>query len=428
MRWNQRYRLRSYVRASLWLIPFIAIPLELATVRLLRVADLWLGGTFLDLEVPGAEVLLQTIISLTIALVVFTLGFLLVAIQVASGYLTPRIIATTLLQDNVVKYALGLFIFTMLFATSVADRIEATVPQLVIFVAAVLGVLCFSAFLYLIDYAAKLLRPIAILARVGTAGLGVIRNVYPDPSLGARGPESQRHKLGPPLRVIPHRGTSQIVLAANLNALMAAAERTNGVIEFAPQVGDFVGVDEPLFNLYGGASEADERELRGAVAFGPERTMEQDPTFAFRIVVDIALKALSPAINDPTTAVLAIDQLQRMLRVVGMRNLRTDELLDAGGQLRVIFRTPNWEDFVHLTFIEIRYCGSSNMQLARRLRAMIQNLIETLPEHRHLALQQELTLLNRAIEKHFPYAEDTSLALIPDAQGLGGHSGMEAGR
>ena len=85
--------------------------------------------------------------------------------------------------------------------------------------------------------------------------------------------------------------------------------------------------------------------------------MEQDPTFAYRIIIDIALKALSPAINDPTTAVLAIDQLHRLLRKVGKQKLRTDEILDKSGRLRVIFRTPNWEDFVHLTFSEIRQCG-----------------------------------------------------------------------
>jgi uncharacterized membrane protein len=131
---------------------------------------------------------------------------------------------------------------------------------------------------------------------------------------------------------------------------------------------------------------------------------------------------LSSAINDPTTAVLAIDQLHRMLRMVGKRHLRTDEMLDAAGNLRVIFRTPNWEDFVHLSFIEIRYCGSNNMQVARRVRAMIENLIQTLPEHRHSALQRELSLLDREIEKHFFFAEDMTLARISDAQGLGGHS------
>jgi uncharacterized membrane protein len=187
-------------------------------------------------------------------------------------------------------------------------------------------------------------------------------------------------------------------------------------------VGDFVSVDEPLFNLYDGATTVDDQVLRAAVLLGAERTMEQDPTFAFRIVVDIALKALSPAINDPTTAVLAIDQLHRLLRKVGTRHLRTDEILDESGQLRAILRTPNWEDVVNLSFNEIRSCGSNNMQIVRRLRAMIENLVQTLPPHRHAALQQELSILDREIERQFRYPEDVALARLADSQGLGGHS------
>ena len=145
----------------------------------------------------------------------------------------------------------------------------------------------------------------------------------------------------------------------------------------------------------------------------------------FRIVIDIAIKALSPAINDPTTAVIAIDQLQRLLHKAGIRNLRTDEISDKSGQLAVIFRTPNWEDFVHLAFTEIRHCGAQNMQIARRLRAMIENLIQTLPKHRHPALQQQLQLLDREIEKYFVLPEDLALARMADSQGLGGASGVE---
>jgi uncharacterized membrane protein len=92
------------------------------------------------------------------------------------------------------------------------------------------------------------------------------------------------------------------VLAVNVTALLAEAKKSNGVIEFVPQVGDFVAVDEPLFNLRAGAASLNDEALCANVAFGPDRTMEQDPTFAYRIVVDLALKALSPAINDPTTA------------------------------------------------------------------------------------------------------------------------------
>src|SRR5262249_37347226 len=155
-----------------------------------------------------------------------------------------------------------------------------------------------------IDYASRLLRPISILAEVGRGGLSVIEGVYPDQISISDGTIQERLDPGPPSRVIRHQGTSAIVLAVNLNLLMAEAERLNGLIEFVPPVGDFGAGDEPLFNLGGGAGLADEATLRGAVAVGSERTMEQDPTFAFRIIIDIALKALSPAINDPTTAVL----------------------------------------------------------------------------------------------------------------------------
>ena len=425
MHWKQFYYVRDYLRSSLWIVPLVAIPLELAATRILHRLDGWLGWTFLDLGVPGAQAMLNAIITATLSFVVFTFGSLLVALQVASGQLTPRIIATVLVRNDVVRYTTGLFIFTLLFAVSAINKMQGTVFQLVVFVAACLGILCFAAFLYLIDYAARLLRPISILSRVGQAGLKVIESVYPEPTLGANRSDAPRHELGKPTRVIPHGGTSEIVLAANLRKLIAQAQRSNGVIEFVPQIGDFIATDEPLFKLYGGAASLDEDDLRSAVAFGLERTMEQDPTFAYRIVVDIALKALSPAINDPTTAVIAIDQLHRLLRKAGNRNLRTDEILAKSGQLLVLFRTPNWEDFVHLAFTEIRQCGAQNMQIARRLRAMIDNLIETLPKHRHAVLLEELKLLDRDVERHFVHPEDRALARLGDSQGLGGASGTE---
>src|SRR5262249_19885015 len=159
------------------------------------------------------------------------------------------------------------------------------------------------------------------------------------------------------------------------------ATRTNSVIECAVRVGDFVATGELLFLLRGpGANAIDVRQLEAQVAFGAERTIEQDSTFAFRVIVDIALKALSPAINDPTTAVLATDQLQRWLRMVGNRELREERIIDDDGQLRVIFRTPNWKDFVHLTFSEIRQYGVGSLQVVRRLRAMIDHVSLYVPE------------------------------------------------
>jgi uncharacterized membrane protein len=423
MNWSRSYGLRSYLRSSLWIVPFIAIPSELVVARLVHWLDAWLGWNLMGFALPGAQALLQAIVTATLSFVVFTFGSLLVAIQVAGAQLTSRIIATTLLRNNVVKYTVALFIFTLMFALSAQNWMENDVPQLVMLLAALLVIFSFAAFFYLIDYASRLLRPITILAHIGGDGLAVIESVYPDLSHNADNPAGDTNTLGEPDCVIPHLGTSGIVLAVNVEHLKAEAERAIGCIELVPEVGDFVAVDEPLFNLYGGAKSVDEDALRSAIAFGSERTLEQDPTFAFRIVVDIALRALSPAINDPTTATLAIDQLHRLLRMVGTRHLRTDEISNESGQLRVIFRTPNWEDFVYLAFSEIRCCGSNNLQIVRRLRAMIDNLEQTLPAHCHPALRLQLNLLDREIKRNFVYPEDLALARIADSQGLGGRSG-----
>ena len=342
--------------------------------------------------------------------------------------MTPRIIATTLMRNDVIKYTVGLFVFTLFFALSAQNRIETNVYQLVAFLVALFGIFSFAAFFYLIDYASRLLRPISILASVGDRGLEVIEQLYAVPAVGPDITKSGCLKPGVPVRVIEHQGRSATVLTVNLELLVNEAQRSNGAIEFVPQVGDFVSVNDPLFNLYGGAGSIDDATLRSAVAFGAERSMEQDPTFAFRIVADIALKALSPAINDPTTAVLAIDQLNRMLRAVGKRHLRTEEISDKTGTVRLIFRTPNWDDFVHLTFSEIRSCGSHNLQIVRRLRAMIRNLLQTLPLPRHAALNEQLSLLDREIAKNFTYPEELALAQVPDTQGLGGHSGTRRAR
>jgi len=418
MRWS---RVWGYLKSSLWVVPLIAIPLGMITTRILHALDGQFEWGLAGFGVTGARALLDAVITSTLSFVVFTFGSLLVAIQVASGQMTPRIIATVLLRNNVVRYTVGLFIFSFLVALGTQDRIDDKIHRLPLFAVGCLGIACFAAFLYLIDYASRLLRPISVLTHVADTGFAVIESVYPEPSLGPDVP-SHRHDLGPADRVILHHGTSGIVLLVDLATLIRAAEASNGVIQFVPQVGDFVAVDEPLFRLYGGAHAANDETLRSTVEFGSERTLEQDPTFAFRIVIDIALKALSPAINDPTTAVLAIDQLHRLLRLVGKRHLRTDDISDASGRLRVIFPTPNWEDFVHLTFSEIRQCGGHNLQIVRRLRAMIENLNQTLPSHRQPALQQQLILLDREVARLFKYPEELALARVGDSQGLGGRS------
>jgi uncharacterized membrane protein len=425
MTWNQRYQLKSYIRSALWIIPLVALLLVQIIGELVHLIDARHAWTVRVFGVTGAHALFNAIITLTLSFIVFTFSSLLVAIQIAGGQYTPRIIATTLLRDNAIRYAVGLFVFTYLFAIKALGRTESTVHQFVALVAGLLGLMCIAAFLFLIDYAARMLRPVSLVRRVGQAGLEVIENIYPEQSTEPESSAALHQKFGPVERTIIHHGKSAIVVAVNVGSLVAEAENAKGIIEFVPQVGDFVGSGEPLFMLYGGAGLIDERRLRASVVFGAERTIEQDPLFAFRIVVDIAIKALSKAINDPTTAVLAIDQLHRLLRSAGRRNLRTDQILDRDAKLRVIFRTPNWEDFVHIACTEIRFYGAENIQIVRRMRAMIVNLRATLPAQRQAAMNKELELFDRTIDRLYVLPEDLQLARIPDSQGLGGSSHFE---
>jgi uncharacterized membrane protein len=430
--WSRLYRGISYLRSTLWVVPLLAGILERAAYRLLVFIDQWVAWDLTGLTVDGARALFQTLITLTLSFIVFSFGSLLVALQVASAQLTPRIIATTLLRDKVIKYSVGLNVFALMFAVQGLNRTDQQVFQLVTMVASLLGLACLASFLYFIDYAARLLRPVNIVALVCDQGMDVVRNVYPREGreTGSAGDTDQRGFLEEPGLVVSHEGRSLIVLAVRLDALVAEAARANGVIEFVPQIGDFVATDEPLFKLYGPAAAIDERVLRECVAFGSERTMEQDPMFSFRILVDIALKALSPAINDPTTAVLALDQIHRLLRLVGKRRLHDEVVHDVAGQVRLVLRTPNWDDFVNIAFTEIRACGANSVQIARRMRAMIENLIKSLPASRHPALRKQLDLLERTLPGHYHLPEDLALARVADSQGLGGASGepLEPGR
>ncbi len=374
------------------------------------------------LGTSGTLAAMQAIIGITTSFIIFTFGSMLVAIQIASGQLTPRVIATTLLRDNVIRVTTGLFIFTLLFAIGTVSRIETGMAQIAAWISGALGIISLAAFLYLIDHAARFLRPVSIFWRVANQGFQVIETVYPDPVSAVEKPSVPPPDQSEPARIIRHVGMSAVILAADVKGLVAEARRCDGIIVVAARIGDFVGTDQPLFLLYGGAAEVDDRTLRGLIALGMERTIDQDSTFAFRVIVDIAVKALSKAINDPTTAVLAIDQLQRLLRRVGERNLRNQYHFGDDGVLGVIFPTPDWDDFVNLTCREIRHYGAESLQVARRMRAMLLSLMQTLPELRQPALQLELDLLDRAVETSFDFEEDRQLARISDTQGLGGGS------
>lgn len=417
--WIIRYRLKILLRSSMWMVPLFCTLLAMIAAPAIRWIDAEIHFTLLDFEADGARALLAAFIAASLSYVVFLASALLIAVQLMSAQLSPRVIREFML-NWAYRIVLGLFVFTFIFSVAALARVTAEVQQLTVFMALVLNVASIGAFLYLIDYILRNFRPSAIVNRVAAQGLRVIDDLYPYPSKSAESEEPWN--LGRPLQTILHEGKSGVILSLDVKGLAESARKAGAILALVPQVGDFVAKGETLIEIYIAREGIDPKMIEKSVAFGPERTMEQDPSFAFRILVDIAIKALSPAINDPTTAVLAIDQLHRLLLRIGMRKLDTGATADINGRERLYVTKPRWPDFVSLAICEIRTYGAGSLQVCRRLEAMIKNMVELLPQYRAPALIKELELLHSWVERQFPDEEDRVRAVTPDALGLGGAS------
>ncbi len=418
MNWRQRYRLRLYFRNSLWILPALSIIAAMVTVSLLTSYERSVGS-YATVSAESARSVMSTVAGSTFTLVVLVSSAVLLAIQLASAQLTPRIIAMVY-RNPFQKLAFALFAFTFTFSATVLARIDEAAPRIASYAAAYGFLFDLALFIFFIDNVGKMLRPSSAVRGVALLGRTVVRAAYK---------EKLAEDLTPPISIKdltdkePRTVLSTIdgaVLAFDLKGLVSLAQKDDSLIELVPEVGQFVAEGDPLFRVYNGGNRLRDDKLRNSVAKGEERTPDQDPLFAFRILVDIASKALSPAINDPTTAVLAIDQLHHLLRDVGKRNLGHGYASDVTGKIRLVYRRPNWEDFVLLGTTEIRHYGRDSIQVQRRLRAMLEDLIETLPAQRTPILKRELALLAISSKRTFQDVADQNLATEGDLQGIGG--------
>jgi uncharacterized membrane protein len=223
---------------------------------------------------------------------------------------------------------------------------------------------------------------------------------------------------GPPLQVIAlERGPGDL-LGVDEDDLVEIARRHGCVLELLPTVGDYIPTNMPVFAVHGGDGEVDVAEVIRHVGIGPERTLYQDTAFGLRQLVDIAEKALSPAINDPTTAVQCIDRLHDLLRRLAVRPLPSGMWGDADGELRLVVPQPTWEDYVHLSFDEIRHFGIASLQIPRRLRAALLDLKVAAPPERHAVLDRQLRALDEAVAREYLVPEERTMAGSADSQGL----------
>jgi uncharacterized membrane protein len=221
------------------------------------------------------------------------------------------------------------------------------------------------------------------------------------------------------LQTLAHHGAPVVVQAVDTDALVSLAAQAGCVIAVAVAVGDTVLEGMPILRVHGTGPAPSPAALREAVELGAERTFEQDPKYAMRILVDVAIKALSPAINDPTTAVQALDQIEDLLLRLGQCDLDVGRKYDSAGNLRLEMPVPSWDDLVVLALDEIRYCGATSVQVMRRTRALLLDLTEQVLPERRAALQSYILRVNKGIRRDFADDDDQRDALERDRQGLG---------
>ena len=175
----------------------------------------------------------------------------------------------------------------------------------------------------------------------------------------------------------------------------------------------------PLLHVYAAREMIPEEKLRKGIELGMQRTFEQDPKYAIRLLVDIAIRALSPAVNDPTTAVQALDQIEDLLLRLGQRCLEIGRYRDSDGKLQLVVPFPTWDDLLLLALDEICFCGATSVQVMRRMNALVANLSRAVSKERRTALEFWEARLKASIARSFGDSEETLVASTQDRQGLG---------
>ena len=422
MSWRTRWRIYEYIRNSIWIVPALFSALAIAAGIVLPRIDEHAGSTIgISFGADAARNVLGSLAGGMITFTGFVFSILLLAVQFGSSQFSPRMLRR-FLRDPTTKFSLGVFMATFIYALLVLREVgtasnEGFVPSNSISVALLL--LSMVMFLRLISRTTQGLRVAAVLRELGRDAHRAIDQVYPEPVGAGDGPRAGERPETGASRTIPHRGEPGVLQSIDTKGLIAHAREAGTTIELVPRVGDLIAPGSALFRVHGEEPEIDEGWLQGAIAIGDERTIRQDPAFAFRMLADISARALSPGVNDPTTATQALDQIELLLRQIGGRRLTPGIGRDETGVVRLRYPAPSWEDYLSLAIDETRQYGEGSVQVTRRLRALLEDLRDSVPESRRAPVEAELTLLDASAGRAFADAGDRLSAATRDRQGLG---------
>jgi len=420
--WRTDFRQR--IAVSLWFAPTIFAVAAIGVANLTIWLDAWVDapiGVRPDLvSDPGsAATFAGAIAAATLAFVAVVFATTLVAIQLAASQYSPRTVRI-FIRSRVTRLTLGLFLATFVFSVIilVSNRASVTSARQFAPVVSVTTLLALTlatvfGFVTYLHGVVRLMRVQYLLEAIAVETRRGIEENFP--------PASAYVDAGPPPpdpapRRLCHAGTAGVITATDLHSLVELCRQKKCWLELTVGVGEYLAHGTPVALVHGG--DLHDRDVTRFFLIGGERSFFQDPAFGFRQLVDVAIRALSPAVNDPTTGVQAIDRLSDLLAITGSRLDPTGLRVDSTGTVRVKRKLRDFEGLLVLSLTEVIRYGADAPQVVRRLRGLLDELESTLPSERQAAITRQRSLLEAAVSSALP-APFAPVASTADREGLG---------
>jgi uncharacterized membrane protein len=411
----RRFRIVRALAQRLWIIPSLGvlagIALSLVTIAIDRRNENGLLAQSIVGNGADAQSMLTTIATAVVTLTSVVLTVTLVAVQLAMGQFSPRIVRA-LLDDRGDQFAIAVFGATFTFAIFSLRAVDTgpggeAVPGLTVLTALALAVASSIALFVFVNHAGQQLRVGALVDLVGDELRDQLERRFPRAPVR---PEDASVLLS-------YRPGN--IIHYDRDGLVAEARRAGCTLELVPMMGDFVTRGAPLVRVEGDGSHLDRERVRGLIVLDNERTHRDDPAYGFRKLVDVAQRALGTSSNDATTAVQVVNRLHDCLRGIANRPIPNGHIRDEDDELRLIERVLDWDGYVRLAFDEIRLAAGGYPQVTRRLEAALDDLKTVAPRERQAALDRQLRLLASGVGRSLEDEDDRRAALVADQQGIG---------
>ena len=289
--------------------------------------------------------------------------------------------------------AVGVFVFSVTAALVIGNDPEVSVIVPAAEVIAVLAALALIRALQVKAFTSIQLAP--TLSAIAARGRGILDDLYPQPGPSDR---DRAAPLPPLRRAVTWPRRQAILQQLDLRRLAGAAG--SAVIVLRARIGDTLQEGAVVAGLHGG--DASDAAVLAGLVTGQERTFGQDPLFAFRLLADIGLRALSPAVNDPATAVQVLDTMQSLLAPLASRDLDVAEIADDAGAVKVVLALPSWDDYLRTALDDLIESGSGSPMVLLRARALLAGLLAAAPPQRRSSITWRLHRAEELASGNFP--------------------------